>query len=114
MNATLPQVLRPVLSQALQAIRASEAAMPTERPPHRNPVITLLAREFQLPPNEVREIYERELAALDPGARVKAFVPIFASRRVRELLLRRETIVVDAGPIPDQSPDRSRRVEHAH
>lgn len=31
--------------------------------------------------DEVRRIYEHELAAADSDARVKAFVPVFAKRR---------------------------------
>jgi hypothetical protein len=48
-----------------------------------------LAREFGLPPDEIRQLYEHTRAELASGAHVPHYVPIFAVRKLRELLSRR-------------------------
>jgi len=53
--------------------------------------IEFLAQESQVPINEVAQLYEGERAALEVGARLTGFVPIFAIRKVRALLRRRST-----------------------
>jgi hypothetical protein len=54
-----------------------------------DPPVEALAREFELPLDEVRRLYERTRAELDSGAHVHHYVPIFAVRKMRELLRRR-------------------------
>ncbi len=51
--------------------------------------VQALAREFALPLDEVRRLYEHTRAELASGAQVHHYVPIFAVRRLRELLRRR-------------------------
>jgi hypothetical protein len=51
--------------------------------------IERLARETELPIDEVAALYELERRALDETAKVKRFLPIFALRSVREQLLKR-------------------------
>jgi Protein of unknown function (DUF3562) len=51
--------------------------------------IEFLARESQVPINEVAQLYEDERAGLAVGARITGFLPIFAIRNVRETLRRR-------------------------
>jgi hypothetical protein len=47
-----------------------------------------VAREIHRPVEEVRPLYESELAALRQGARVKDFLSVLASRHVRLQLKR--------------------------
>ena len=51
--------------------------------------VAAMAREFKLPLDEVRQLYERTRAELASGAHVRHYVPIFALRKLRELLRRR-------------------------
>ena len=51
--------------------------------------VEALAREFELPLDEVRQLYEHTRAELTKGAHVHHYVPIFAVRKLRELLRRR-------------------------
>jgi hypothetical protein len=53
-----------------------------------NPPVDALAREFELPIDEVRRLYERTRAELASGAHVHHYVPIFAVRKLREQLRR--------------------------
>lgn len=48
-----------------------------------------LARESSLPVEEVKEVYENELARLRDGARITDFLILFASRRTRDTLAHR-------------------------
>ena len=57
--------------------------------------IELLARESQRPINEVARLYEAQRVGLEAGARITAFVPILAIRKVREVLRRHR-----AGKLP--------------
>jgi hypothetical protein len=49
-------------------------------------VIVELARQTSKPLEEVQRVYTRQLAELDEYATVKAFVPVFAKRRTRDIL----------------------------
>ncbi len=51
-------------------------------------VITDLARQTNRPVDEVEHVYAVQLDTLEAYATVKAFVPIFAKRRAREVLSR--------------------------
>ena len=53
--------------------------------------IESLAKEIDVPIDDVARLYERELARLGIGASIAHFVPIFAIRNVREMLHRRRT-----------------------
>ena len=48
-----------------------------------------LARESDLPIDDLARIYSGELAKLKAGARVSTFLPIFAVRNVRKILRQR-------------------------
>jgi uncharacterized protein DUF3562 len=60
--------------------------------------IEFLARESQVPINEVARLYEDERAGLEVDARITGFLPIFAIRKVRELLHRRSVAKLAATP----------------
>lgn len=49
-------------------------------------VIAALARETRRPVDEVRQVYELELARLKTNARIVDYVPLFASRITKALL----------------------------
>lgn len=51
--------------------------------------IESLAAQSRLPFKLVAKLYEDERAALELGARVKKFLPIFTFRNVQEQLLKR-------------------------
>ena len=51
--------------------------------------IEFLARESQVPIDEVARLYEEEWAELEDGARITGFLGIFTARNVREMLRRR-------------------------
>ena len=53
--------------------------------------IEFLAKESQMPIDEVARLYEDKRAELAVGARLAGFVPIFAIRKVREMLRQRST-----------------------
>jgi hypothetical protein len=48
--------------------------------------IVALATEIDRPADEVRDVYEDVYRQLSPGARVRDFLPLFVSRRAREVL----------------------------
>jgi Protein of unknown function (DUF3562) len=60
---------------------------------HQQQAIERLAEEWQVPMDEVARLYEDERAGLEVGARLSGFLPIFAVRRVREMLRLRSTAV---------------------
>jgi hypothetical protein len=62
---------------------------PPRAPASDDPPVEALAREFGMPPDEVRQLYERTRADLASRAQVPHYVPIFAVRKLRELLRRR-------------------------
>ena len=49
-----------------------------------------LARESQVPVDEVAKLYDDARAELEAGARIKGFIGIFAIRNVRRLLRQRK------------------------
>src|SRR5262245_4413508 len=51
--------------------------------------IEVLAREAQVPFEDVAQLYAREFAALTAGARITSFLPILTTRKVRALLRQR-------------------------
>ena len=50
-----------------------------------------MAREAQVPVNEVGQLYEHAHAELEVGARIKGFLGILALRQVRKILRQRAT-----------------------
>ncbi len=52
-------------------------------------VIHELARNTHRPVEEVKKVYEQQMAALEADAKVMTFVAVFAKRRTREELARR-------------------------
>ena len=56
---------------------------------HHQRALELLARESQLPVNEVARLYEKARAELEAGARIRSFLDIFALRNVRRMLRQR-------------------------
>jgi Protein of unknown function (DUF3562) len=48
--------------------------------------IEFLARESQVPIDEVARLYDHEWAGLEDGARITGFLAIFTARNVRETL----------------------------
>ena len=54
-----------------------------------DPAIAFLARESQVPIDDVARLYGNELARLKVGARIHGFLAIFAFRKVREMLRQR-------------------------
>jgi len=49
-------------------------------------IIESLAREMEMPADVVKDIYVIEHSKLERVARIKTFVPVLASRRVKRLL----------------------------
>ena len=56
---------------------------------HQQQAIEFMAQESQVPIDEVARLYEDERAELEAGARLTGFLPIFAIRKVREILRQR-------------------------
>ena len=50
------------------------------------PAIECLAQESQVSVDDVARLYANELAKLEVGARIRSFLPIFAIKKVREVL----------------------------
>ncbi|HET6470942.1 MAG TPA: DUF3562 domain-containing protein [Pseudomonadales bacterium] len=50
--------------------------------------INVIARESAVSIDEVARLYDHERAALEASSRIKAFVPVFVMRKVRDLLRR--------------------------
>ena len=55
------------------------------------PAVEFLAKELHMPVDDVASLYGKELAKLTIGARVTAFLSIFAIRNVRRGLHARKT-----------------------
>ena len=53
------------------------------------PDLEALAREMDVPLDDVAQLYARELAALTAGARITSFLPILTTRKVRAILRQR-------------------------
>jgi hypothetical protein len=60
--------------------------------PTNDPTLDRLAHESQVPINDVTRIYCEELAKLEVGAHLTSFLPIFAIRKVRKILLQRSIV----------------------
>jgi len=74
------------------------------------PDIEALAREAQVPLEDVAQLYAREWAALTAMARITSFLPILVTRQVRAILrqpchLRRVPAAVEA-TVPTQPKPR--------
>lgn len=65
--------------------------------PDQTRIIESLARDSELPIDEVAVLYEDELAELGIGARITSFLPIFAIRNVQEALRKRSAAAHAAG-----------------
>jgi hypothetical protein len=87
--------------------------------PHHQRAIERLARESQVPVDEVARLYDDARAELEVGARIKSFLGIFAIRNVRKVLRQRKLQasalalclalggwpgVADAGPLSSTGP----------
>jgi hypothetical protein len=59
---------------------------------HQKQAVEFLAHESHVPIDDVAQLYGDELAKLEVGARIKGFLPIFAIRRVRDVLRQRGTV----------------------
>lgn len=59
------------------------------RTSHKDRAIEFLARESQVPVEEVARLYEHARAQLAAGARIKSYLGIFALRNVRKILRQR-------------------------
>ena len=59
------------------------------KPERSDEVIHELARKTHQPVEEVKRVYERQMAALEADAKVKTFLPVFAKRRAYAELDRR-------------------------
>jgi hypothetical protein len=57
---------------------------------HQQRAIEVLARESQVPVNEVAQLYEDARTQLEVGARIRGFLGIFALRNVRKVLRQRK------------------------
>lgn len=56
-----------------------------------DPAVEFLAKELHMPIDDVASLYGKELAKLTIGARVTAFLSIFAIRNVRTMLRARKS-----------------------
>lgn len=61
-----------------------------QKQPDQNRIIASLATECHVPMGEMTTLYEHERAELELGARVTNYLHIFATRKVLEILERRE------------------------
>ena len=59
---------------------------PQSRQADQTRIIESLARQSEIPINEVARLYESELAELKVGAQITSFLHIFATRNVQETL----------------------------
>jgi hypothetical protein len=59
---------------------------PDEEALHQS-VVSALAQEIRLPVADVKVVYEMEFARLKSSAKIKEYLALLASRRVREKLL---------------------------
>lgn len=58
---------------------------------HQGPTVERLARESHVSIDDVARLYANEMARLAVGARIQGFLPIFAARKVREMLRKSST-----------------------
>jgi hypothetical protein len=73
------------------------------------PDLEALARDMQVPLDDVAQLYAREFAALAAGARITSFLPILATRKVRTLLRQRRhpRATPATAKAPTQMPSRA-------
>jgi hypothetical protein len=62
--------------------------LPAVAAPRPRDVIAELARQTDRPIEEVESVYARQLEEVEAYATVKAFVPVIAKRRARDILRR--------------------------
>jgi len=60
-----------------------------EKQPDQQRTVAVLAKESQVPVDDVAKLYEREHAALATGAHITTFLHILALRNVQEILHKR-------------------------
>ena len=58
----------------------------SREPGHPDQAVEFLAEDSQVPIEDVARLYEGEMTKLESGAHIRHFLPIFAIRKVRELL----------------------------
>jgi len=58
---------------------------------HEDSLVLRLAKETNTSEHDARRAYEHERKQLEPGARVKAYLPILAARHARDRLLKTGT-----------------------
>jgi hypothetical protein len=73
---------------------------PKVQSPDQARIVAFLARDSEVPIDEVARLYENERAKLETGAHIKGFLSIFAIRNVQEILFRRRA---EAPPRPTLS-----------
>jgi tellurite resistance protein len=74
-----------------QALKLCQAQVSHSQKQHeKDSIVALLASESDLPIAEVARLYDTEHAQLDANSDIKQYLPIFAIRKVREILRRRE------------------------
>ena len=82
---------KPPGRRGLELARHPAAARPWQAmKSHHHRAIEHLARESQIPVNEVARLYEDARARLAVGARISSFIGIFALRHVRKALRQRK------------------------
>ena len=84
-----PHRLEPAVETLKKTQRAGTDGLMNLQPgkkSHQQHAIEFLARESQVPLDEVARLYEDERAGLAVGARITGFLPILALRKVRALL----------------------------
>jgi len=58
---------------------------------HEDSLVLRLAKETNTSEHDARRAYEHERSQLEPGARVKTYLPILAARHARDRLLKTGT-----------------------
>jgi len=70
--------------------------------------IEVLAREAQVPIEDMAQLYAREFAVLAAGARITSFLPILTTRKVRAFLRQsghpHRVLATGGSPTPVQTP----------
>lgn len=61
------------------------------KPSHQERAVEFLAQESHVSIDDVARLYENELAKLAVGAHTTSYLPIFAIRKVREMLHQHST-----------------------
>jgi hypothetical protein len=76
------------------------------------PDLEALAREMDVPLDDVAQLYAREFATLAAGARITSFLPILATRKVRTLLRQRGHPRATPAAAQAPTPMPSRAAQH--